>query len=132
MAADIPVIDISPSNKEAASQLLAAATDNGFVFVENNDTVGIAPTDIKDMFNLVSLISLELLPECSKLTIAQSNDFFKSPVSVKQEYAYNANRGWASVRTESLDPVKHGVCHLFFHTFLKIRWICLLISTVLY
>lgn len=51
-SAEIPVIDISHSNPDAAFQLLVAATDNGFVFIKNNDA-GIPAQDIDDMFDLV-------------------------------------------------------------------------------
>lgn len=49
---DIPVIDISASNAQAASELVEAAAKYGFVFVKNNDA-GIAPKEVADMFNLV-------------------------------------------------------------------------------
>lgn len=56
--AQIPVIDISARNKKAGEQLLAAATNNGFVFVENNDA-GIPYSDVDGMFDLVGEISRE-------------------------------------------------------------------------
>lgn len=85
----IPVIDISASNPNAASQLLSSAATYGFVFVENNDA-GIPPADIKQMFEL-------------------SKDFFASPVSVKEEVAISSNKagknhGWLSRGVEKLDP----------------------------
>ncbi|KAI4736842.1 iron/ascorbate family oxidoreductase [Aureobasidium sp. EXF-12298] len=52
-SAQIPVIDISPSNPHAATQLLDAAANNGFVFVENNAAAGMPPTKVQTMFNLV-------------------------------------------------------------------------------
>lgn len=55
-SADIPVIDISSSNADAAAQVLAAAANNGFVFVENN-SAGIPANDIENMFELVRLLA---------------------------------------------------------------------------
>ena len=57
-AIDIPVIDISSRNTNAASQLLAAAANNGFVFIKNNDA-GVEAKDIESMFNLVSGVLIE-------------------------------------------------------------------------
>lgn len=57
-SARIPVIDISPSNPYAATQLLDAAANNGFVFVENNAAAGMPATKVKDMFDLVKIIQL--------------------------------------------------------------------------
>jgi hypothetical protein len=53
-SARIPVIDISPSNPHAATQLLDAATNYGFVFIENNAAAGMPPANVKNMFVLVS------------------------------------------------------------------------------
>ena len=88
---DIPVIDISPDNPKAPSQLLDAATEYGFVFIENNET-GIPSQDIKKMFEL-------------------SKQFFASPIYVKEEVAISSNKagknhGWLSRGIEMLDPAK--------------------------
>lgn len=85
----IPVIDISQSNPKAASQLLSSAATFGFVFVENNNA-GIAPADIKQMFEL-------------------SREFFAAPTEVKDEVAISSNKagknhGWLSRGVEKLDP----------------------------
>lgn len=50
--ADIPIIDISPSNVKAPEELLSAASRYGFVYVENNAEAGILPQAIHDMFEL--------------------------------------------------------------------------------
>lgn len=50
------MIDISPSNPNAATQLLDAAANNGFVFVENNAAAGMPPAKVKEMFDLVKKI----------------------------------------------------------------------------
>lgn len=52
--ADIPVIDISEANQDAAADLIDAAAKYGFLFVKNN-TAGIAPGEIADVFSLVNL-----------------------------------------------------------------------------
>lgn len=52
-AVEIPVIDISATNDNAASELVDAASKYGFVFIKNNDA-GIAPGKISQMFDLVS------------------------------------------------------------------------------
>jgi hypothetical protein len=54
-SAEIPVIDISPSDPHAATQLLDAATKHGFVFIENNSAAGMPPTNVQEMFDLVSI-----------------------------------------------------------------------------
>lgn len=89
---NIPVIDISDSNQNAARQLLDAATDNGFVFLEPNQATGISAGDIDDMFDL-------------------SKAFFANPKAVKSECAINSaasgkNRGWLGMHGETLDPAK--------------------------
>jgi hypothetical protein len=58
-SAQIPVIDISPSNPHAATQLLDAATNYGFVFIENNAAAGVPPANVQDMFDLVSTLVLK-------------------------------------------------------------------------
>ncbi|TKA69823.1 hypothetical protein B0A55_07504 [Friedmanniomyces simplex] len=88
-AARIPVIDIRPSNADAPKQLLDAATRYGFVFIENNE-IGIAPEDIDHMFDL-------------------SQQFFASPIDLKQEVSISSNKagknhGWLSRGVEKLDP----------------------------
>ena len=97
MAADqhtlqIPIIDISPSNPDAASQLLSSAATYGFVFIENNSATGMRPSDIQHMFEL-------------------SKQFFAAPTEVKQEVAISSNKagknhGWLSRGVEKLDPGK--------------------------
>lgn len=86
----IPVIDISPCNPDAASQLLSSAATYGFVFIENNAATGIPPADVERVFEL-------------------SKDFFASPTEVKQEVAISSNKagknhGWLSRGVEKLDP----------------------------
>ncbi|KAG8630970.1 hypothetical protein KVT40_000110 [Elsinoe batatas] len=90
--AEIPVIDISSGNTDAARQLLAAATDNGFAFIKNNDATGLSPSDIQSMFDL-------------------SASFFAAPTNVKAECSINSNksgknRGWLGMHAETLDPSK--------------------------
>ena len=87
---EIPVIDISPSNREAPSQLLDAAATCGFVFIENSKDIGVPPPDISRMFQL-------------------SKTFFASPIEVKQEVSISSNKagknhGWLSRGIEMLDP----------------------------
>lgn len=53
-SAHIPVIDISASNTDAAKQILDAAANNGFVFIENNAAAGMPPAKVIEMFDLVS------------------------------------------------------------------------------
>jgi isopenicillin N synthase-like dioxygenase len=86
---DIPVVDIRPGNREAARQVLDAATNYGFVFIENNDT-GIDVKDIDHMFDL-------------------SQKFFASPEAEKDEVSIRSNKagknhGYLSQGVEKLDP----------------------------
>ena len=89
--ANIPIIDISPSNPNAPEQLLSAASKYGFVFIKNSpETGGIPPQDIAKMFEL-------------------SKDFFAAPIEVKQEVSIASNKagknhGWLSQGIEKLDP----------------------------
>lgn len=88
--ARIPVIDISSANAKAPQQLLSAASEYGFVFVENNDA-GIAPQAIDRMFDL-------------------SRNFFSAPIHVKEQAAISSNSagknvGWLKQGVERLDPV---------------------------
>lgn len=55
--ANIPIIDISSSDEQAARELLAAARDNGFAYIKNNHATGISVEDIQRMFDLVSWFS---------------------------------------------------------------------------
>jgi hypothetical protein len=57
-SARIPVIDISPSNPHAATQLLDAAANNGFVFIENNAAAAMPPTTVENMFDLVVIFNI--------------------------------------------------------------------------
>ncbi|KAK5137278.1 hypothetical protein LTR08_000248 [Meristemomyces frigidus] len=85
----IPVIDIRPNNPNAAQQLLEAAANHGFVFIENEDT-GIEPADVNRMFEL-------------------SKQFFALPLEVKEKVSISSNKagmnwGWLKRGVETLDP----------------------------
>lgn len=86
----IPIIDTRPENPQAAQQLLDAAAEYGFVFVDNNAATGITPAAIEHMFHL-------------------SQTFFASPLPLKQEVGIHsskagANHGWLGQGVEKLDP----------------------------
>jgi isopenicillin N synthase-like dioxygenase len=88
--ADIPVIDVSPSNPDAPNQLLSAASKYGFVFIENSPEAGIPPQQIAEMFEL-------------------SKTFFAAPTEVKEAVSIGSNKagknhGWLSQGIEKLDP----------------------------
>lgn len=88
--ANIPVIDVSPSNPDAPNQLLSAASKYGFVFIENSPEAGIPPQQIAEMFDL-------------------SKTFFAAPTEVKEEVSIGSNKagknhGWLSQGIEKLDP----------------------------
>jgi isopenicillin N synthase-like dioxygenase len=85
----IPIIDISDNNKNAASELLDAASQYGFVFIENTQR-GIPSKDIARMFDI-------------------SRRFFAAPDKVKETVAISSNiagknHGWLSRGVEKLDP----------------------------
>lgn len=85
----IPVIDLTPNNPEAPKQLLHAASQYGFVYIENNES-GIDQGAIDEMFRL-------------------SKAFFASPVEVKEDVSISSNKagknhGWLSRGVEKLDP----------------------------
>lgn len=86
----IPVIDISARNPDAPKQLLAAARDFGFVFIQNNDA-GISPDLISQQFEI-------------------SKQFFALPTPIKQQVSIASNKagknhGWLSQGIEKLDPM---------------------------
>jgi len=54
----IPVIDISPSNPNAAREVLDAAANFGFVYIENNEAAGMPASDVAGMFELVGKIHI--------------------------------------------------------------------------
>ncbi|GAB7347099.1 hypothetical protein MBLNU459_g3228t1 [Dothideomycetes sp. NU459] len=88
----IPVIDISTSNHNAATEMLSAAAEYGFVFVENNEAAHMPPKYVNEMFDL-------------------SKRFFLSPTELKETCSINSNKsgknqGWLSMHTETLDPSK--------------------------
>ena len=89
----IPIVDISSSNSNAAAELLSAAASCGFVFVENN-SAGIPARDIDQIFEL-------------------SKQFFDSPNEVKESVAISSNKagknhGWVGGGVENLDLASGG------------------------
>lgn len=88
----IPVVDLqSPT---APSELLRAATDNGFIFIKHTEST-IAASEVDGMFGV-------------------SRKFFSAPDEVKSACSINSstsgkNHGWLSIGTETLDPEKHKV-----------------------
>ncbi|KAI7542370.1 Clavaminate synthase-like protein [Hortaea werneckii] len=88
---NIPVIDLSPSNPHASSELLDAAAYYGFVFIANDpSTTGLSTTEIDTIFSL-------------------SKKFFSSPTEIKEEVSIASNQagknvGWLSQGIEKLDP----------------------------
>jgi isopenicillin N synthase-like dioxygenase len=85
----IPVIDINSDSQDISDDLLEAAANYGFVFVEDKyDAVPIA--EIARLFGL-------------------SRTFFAAPVEVKDEVSISSNKagknhGWLSRGIEKLDP----------------------------
>ncbi|GAB1733860.1 hypothetical protein NU195Hw_g1001t1 [Hortaea werneckii] len=88
---EIPVIDLSPSNPHASSELLNAAAHYGFVFIANDpSTTGLSTAEIDTIFTL-------------------SQQFFSSPPQIKEEVSIASNQagknvGWLSQGIEKLDP----------------------------
>ncbi|KAI7229701.1 Clavaminate synthase-like protein [Hortaea werneckii] len=88
---NIPVIDLSPSNQHASSELLNAAAHYGFVFIANDpSTTGLSTAEIDTIFSL-------------------SKQFFSSPAEIKEEVSIASNQagknvGWLSQGIEKLDP----------------------------
>ncbi|KAI7228179.1 Clavaminate synthase-like protein, partial [Hortaea werneckii] len=88
---NIPVIDLSPSNPHASSELLDAAAHYGFVFIANDpSTTGLSTTEIDTIFSL-------------------SKQFFSFPTEIKEEVSIASNQagknvGWLSQGIEKLDP----------------------------
>ncbi|OTA25762.1 hypothetical protein BTJ68_11902 [Hortaea werneckii EXF-2000] len=94
--ADIPIIDLSPSNAHASSELLDAAAHYGFVFIANDpSTTGLSTAEIDDMFSL-------------------SKQFFSSPTEIKEEVSIASNQAgknpstWASRSTINSNNPYHN------------------------
>jgi isopenicillin N synthase-like dioxygenase len=68
---NIPIVNITASNPSAPQQLLQAAKDFGFVFIQN-DGESVPPADIAQMFDL-------------------SRQFFAAPVEVKEEVSIGSS-----------------------------------------
>ncbi|GAB7339230.1 hypothetical protein MBLNU457_5887t1 [Dothideomycetes sp. NU457] len=84
MPAQIPILDISPSNPHAASSLLSAFRTHGFAYISAfSSTIPSSTTS--------SLFSL-------------SASFFSSPLSIKSQCPITNNHGYSGLRNESLDP----------------------------
>lgn len=86
----LPIINISPNNPSAPAQLLSAASQYGFVFIENTPDIGIPPAQIAHLFEL-------------------SQTFFAAPTEVKERVSIASNvagknHGWLSRGVETLDP----------------------------
>lgn len=69
----IPVIDVSSSTDEVATQLLAAASTHGFVFVSNYREI-LPPEDVRTVFELVLFMFITKL--LTRLT-SQVSVFFQ-------------------------------------------------------
>ncbi|GAB7357971.1 hypothetical protein MBLNU230_g0138t1 [Neophaeotheca triangularis] len=87
MATIIPVIDIN--QPDAATKLLAAASQHGFVYIENNEATGVPPGEISKMFYL-------------------SRDFFTAPEAIKEAVSISSseagkNVGYLKRGVEKLD-----------------------------
>jgi hypothetical protein len=52
-------VETLSTDPHAATQLLDAATNYGFVFIENNAAAGVPPANVQDMFDLVSTLVLK-------------------------------------------------------------------------
>jgi hypothetical protein len=114
---ELPIIDVSSSDLQAAKDILNAACTYGFVFIKGYESI-IPESDINDMFSLVygDVISLRSsLPDKF-----QSERFFKTPAELKEQVSINSNKsgknkGWLSMHTETLDPAKQKVITTCFY-----------------
>jgi len=84
MPAAIPVLDISPSNPDAAPSLLAAFRTHGFAYISASSSTIPAET-ISSLFSL-------------------SASFFSSPLPIKAKCPITNNHGYSGLGNESLDP----------------------------
>lgn len=78
----LEIVDVSEVNKASADELLAAATTQGFLFVEGH---GFTPEEVKLMFDI-------------------SRSFFDLPKDYKRKQRIDgSNRGYSEIGQESLD-----------------------------
>lgn len=84
MPAQIPILDISPSNPDAASSLLSAFRTHGFAYI--------------------SAASSTIPPETTASLFSLSATFFSSPLATKSQYPITNNHGYSGLRNEALDP----------------------------
>ncbi|KAJ5919501.1 hypothetical protein N7454_009336 [Penicillium verhagenii] len=86
---DLPLVDISNSNYDAAGKaMLQAAVKYGFLYVDSR-TTAFAKSDVESAFDL-------------------SKQFFSLPVSEKVPYRRgDTNAGWVGMHVETLDPKHH-------------------------
>ncbi|KAK3378486.1 hypothetical protein B0H63DRAFT_248598 [Podospora didyma] len=88
--ANIPVIDISGNQQQAAKELVDAAIEHGFIFIKNTGQ-DIPVEAVDGAFDL-------------------SRKLFSAPVEEKQSCVYQKNnRGWSSMKYETLDPKNQRV-----------------------
>ncbi|KAF5133245.1 UPF0676 protein [Metarhizium anisopliae] len=84
-SADIPIIDLSGPQAEVSKQLVDAAADHGFIYIQNLGH-DIPAASIDDAFAL-------------------SEKLFSAPLDAKQACSIQTNnRGWTSMHAETLDP----------------------------
>ncbi|KAI5304170.1 hypothetical protein KEM55_000186 [Ascosphaera atra] len=85
-AVELPVIDISQATPEAGKEMLNAAIEYGFLYVDSTSTEFSKKT-VDEMFDL-------------------SRRFFKeTPFAVKDRFRIGGNnRGWSGMHSETLDP----------------------------
>jgi len=84
--AQIPVLDIFPSNPTAATSLLSALRTHGFVYISAASSL-IPPRTLSSLFSL-------------------SASFFASSQVIKSQHPITNNRGYSGLRNESLDPAR--------------------------
>ncbi|KJK80723.1 hypothetical protein H634G_03872 [Metarhizium anisopliae BRIP 53293] len=89
-SADIPIIDLSGPQAEVSKQLVDAAADHGFIYIQNLG-YDIPAASIDDAFAL-------------------SEKLFSAPLDEKQTCSIQTNnRGWTSMHAETLDPQNQKV-----------------------
>ncbi|KAG8407242.1 hypothetical protein J3458_020731 [Metarhizium acridum] len=92
-SADIPIIDLSGPQEDVAKQLVDAAADHGFIYIQNLGH-DIPAASIDDAFAL-------------------SKKLFSAPLDEKQACSIQTNnRGWTSMHAETLDPQNQKVLTL--------------------
>ncbi|EFE38518.1 hypothetical protein TRV_06812 [Trichophyton verrucosum HKI 0517] len=116
----LPVIDISSATAEVGKQVIDAARQYGFLYIDTASS-SFSKEEIDSTFKMVSIIlSIFQGNQTSmfKTNPTQAQEFFASPIEEKKEVEIRSdgqNMGWTAMHKETLDPEHQQVATTLFH-----------------